>query len=56
MKIFLEDKELNAVELKAVFNTLDQGDPDGGTFEIIVLSDIDEKGNMYFEVEKYSTF
>jgi hypothetical protein len=56
MKMFLDDKEVNTVELKAVFDTLDSGPSDGGTFEIIVLSDIDEKGNMYFDIEKYSTF
>jgi hypothetical protein len=39
-----------------VFDTLDSGSSDGGTFEIIVLSDIDAKGNMYFDIEKYSTY
>lgn len=56
MKLFLNDREVNAVELKAVFDTLDSGSSDGGTFEIIVLSDIDAKGNMYFDIEKYSTY
>lgn len=56
VKMFLNDKEINAVELKAVFNNLNSGDPDGGTFEVITLSYIDVAGNMYFDIEKYSTF
>lgn len=56
MKMFLDDREVNIMELKAVFDNLDYGPPDGGTFESMVLSDIDDKGNMYFDVEKYSAF
>lgn len=56
MKMFLDDKEVNAVELKAVFDSLNLGDPDGGSFEVIVLSYIDVAGNMYFDIEQYSTF
>ena len=56
MRLFLNDKEVNAVELKAVFDNLNLGDPDGGTFEVITLSYIDTAGNMYFDIEKYSTF
>jgi hypothetical protein len=56
MKMFLGNNEVNEVELKSVFDTLDYGPPDGGTFEIIVLSDIDEKGNIYFDIERYSAF
>lgn len=56
MKMFLDDREVNATELKAVFDTLDPGDPDGGDYEMIVLSDIDVSGNMHFEVAKYSAF
>lgn len=56
MKLFLNDKEVNTVELKAVFDTLNHGDPDGGSFEVIVLSYIDVVGNMFFDIEKYSTF
>lgn len=61
MKMFLADREsntdreINTMELKAVFNTL-KGDPDGGDFEIIVLSHIDQFGNLFFDIEKYSTF
>ena len=61
MKMFLGDRESNAdreidaAELKAVFDNL-KGDPDGGDFEVIVLSHIDKSGNMYFDIEKYSTF
>lgn len=61
MKMFLADRESNAdreintMELKSVFNTL-KGDPDGGDFEIIVLSHVDQFGNLFFDIEKYSTF
>lgn len=55
MKMFLRDREVNTVELKAVFDTL-KGDPDGGDIEMIVLSHIDKNGNMYFDMETYSTF
>ena len=61
MKIFLgdresnSDREINAVELKALFDTL-RGDPDGGDVEMIVLSHIDQSGNLYFDIEMYSTF
>ena len=61
MKMFLgdmesnADREINATELKAVFNSL-KGDPDGGDVEIIVLSHIDQFGNLFFDIEKYSTF
>ena len=56
MKMFLDDREVNVTELKAVFDTLNHGDPDGGDFEVIVLSYIDVADNMYFDIEKYSTF
>ena len=56
MKMFIDDREVNATELKAAFDNLNLGDPDGGTFEVIVLSYIDVVGNMYFEITKYSTF
>ena len=55
MKMFLDDREVNAVELKAVLDTL-KCDPDGGDVEMIVLSHIDKNGNLYFDIEKYSTF
>lgn len=61
MKMFLGDRENNtdrevdAVELKAVFDTL-KGDPDGGDCEMIVLSHVDKFGNLFFDIEKYSTF
>lgn len=55
MKTFLDDKEINAVELKAVFDTL-KGDSDGGNVEMIVLSHIDNSGNLFFDIETYSTF
>ena len=61
MKMFLGDRESNAdrevdaVALKAVFDTL-KGDPDGGDFEVIVLSHVDRFGNLFFDIEKYSTF
>ena len=61
MKMFLGDREsnsdrgVNAAELKAVFDTL-KGDPDGGDVEMIVLSYIDQFGNLFFDIEKYSTF
>ncbi len=55
MQMFLNDREVNATELKAVFDTL-KGDPNGGDVEMIVLSEIDDVGNMYFDIEKYSTF
>ena len=56
MKMFLNDKEINEAELKTALDTIDYGDPDGGDFEIIILSYIDVVGNMYFETAKYSTF
>lgn len=61
MKMFLGDKgsntdrQINATELKVVFDTL-KGDPDGGDVEMVVLSHIDQSGNLYFDIEKYSTF
>lgn len=61
MKMFFGDNESNAdreidfVELKAVFDTL-KGDPDGGDVEVIVLSHVDKFGNLFFDIEKYSTF
>ena len=55
MKMFLDDKEVNAAELKAVFDTL-KGDPDGGDVEMIALSHIDQSRNLYFDIETYSTF
>ena len=61
MKMFLGDREsnidreVNAVELKAVFDDL-KGDADGGDIEMIVLSHIDQFGNLFFDIEKYSTF
>ena len=61
MKMFLgdsehnADREVNVAELKAVFDNL-KGDPDGGDVEVIVLSHIDRFGNMFFDIEKYSTF
>ena len=56
MKMFLGDKEVNVVELKAISDALNLGDPDGGDFEVIILSYIDVEGNMYFDIEKHSTF
>ena len=56
MKIFLNDKEVTLVELKLAFDNLDYGPPDGGTFEIIALSDIDTNGNMHFDIERFSAF
>lgn len=56
MKMFLDDKEVNEVELKAVFDSLNPGDPDGGSFEVITLSYIDVAGNLFFDIEKHSTF
>ena len=61
MKMFLSDKEsiidkeVDVVALKAVFDTL-KGDLDGGDFEVIVLSHIDKSGNLFFDIETYSTF
>jgi hypothetical protein len=61
MKMFLADREsntdreINTVELKAVFDTL-KGDPDGGDVDIIVLSHVDQFGNLFFDIERYSTF
>ena len=49
------DKEINTVELKAVLDTL-EGDPDGGDVEMIVLSHVDKFGNLFFDIEKFSTF
>lgn len=56
MKLFLNNSEVTLDELKEQLYNLDCGPPDGGTFEIIVLSDIDTNGDMYFEVEKHSAF
>ena len=56
LKMFLDDREVNALELKAAFDALDAGPSDGGDYEIIALCDIDVSGNMYFEVEKHSAF
>lgn len=61
MKMFLtdresgSDREVNWVELRAVLNTL-KCDPDGGDVEMIVLWHVDGSGNMYFDIESYSTF
>ena len=61
MKMFIgdrannSDREINAIELKAVFDTL-KGDPDGGDVEVIVLSYVDQFGNLFFDIETYSTF
>lgn len=61
MKMFLgdgksnTDREVNVVELKAVFDAL-KGDADGGDVEMIVLSHIDQFGNLFFDIETYSTF
>lgn len=61
MKMFLSDKEsitdkeVDVVELKAMFDAL-KGDPDGGNVEMIVLSHIDQFGNLFFDIERYSTF
>ena len=61
MKMFLgdretnTDREINATELKAVFDAL-KGDPDGGDVEMIVLSHVDKFGNLFFDIETYSTF
>lgn len=50
MKMFLgdresnADREVNALELKAVFDNL-KGDPDGGDVEMIVLSHLDKMKN-----------
>ena len=56
MKLFLNDKEVTLEELKFALDNLDYGPPDGGTFETLALNDIDEDGNMYFDIEAYSTF
>ena len=61
MKMFLSDKEsitdkeVDVVELRAMFDAL-KGDPDGGNVEMIVLSHIDKSGNLFFDIETYSTF
>ena len=55
MKMFLGDREVDKVELKAVFDTL-KGDLDGGDVEMIVLSHVDKSGDLFFDIEKYSTF
>jgi hypothetical protein len=61
MKMFLGDRasnvdmEVDAAELKVVFDSL-KGDPDGGSVEMIVLSHIDKFGNLFFDIEKFSTF
>ena len=61
MKMFLSDKEsnsdreINATELKVVFDKL-KGDPDGGDVDMIVLSHVDQFGNLFFDIETYSTF
>lgn len=56
MKLFLNNKEVTITELKLAFEKLDPGPPDGGSFEIMELYDIDENGNMFFEIEGYSSF
>ena len=56
MKLFLNDKEVTLNELRRALDNLDYGPPDGGTFEILVLEDIDSEGNLYFEIEVGSAF
>lgn len=61
MKMFLGNRESNAdieidaIELKSVLDAL-KGDPDGGNVEMIVLSHIDKFGNLFFDIENFSTF
>lgn len=56
MKLFLNDKEITITELKLAFENLNPGPADGGSFEIIELYDINEDGDMFFEINGYSTF
>lgn len=56
MKLFLNDKEVTITELKSALDNLDPGPADGGTFEIIELCGINEDGDMFFEINGYSTF
>ena len=56
MKMFLNDKEVTVMELRRALDDLDYGPPDGGTFETLALYDINEDGDMYFEIEVNSSF
>ena len=56
MKLFLNNKEVTISELKSALDNLDPGPADGGTFEIMALDDINEDGDMFFEINGYSTF
>lgn len=56
MKLFLNNREVTITELKQTLDNLDYGPPDGGTYETLVLEDIDSDGNLYFEIEVGSSF
>ena len=56
MKLFLNNKETTITELKQVLDNLDYGPPDGGTYEALELEDIDNDGNLYFEIIVGSVF
>lgn len=56
MKLFLNEKEVTLAELKDALDNLDYGPPDGGSFETMALNDIDENGNMHFDIEVNSAF
>ena len=56
MKMFIDGNEVTIEELKQKITDLDCGDFDGGTFEVVTLDHISENGDMYFEIEKYSTY
>ena len=56
MKLFLNNVEVTIAELKQALDNLDYGPPDGGTYEVLELEDIDSDGNLYFEVVVGSAF
>jgi len=56
MRLFIDGNEVTITELKQRLDTLDCGDFDGGTFDVITLDHISEAGDMYFETDRYSTF
>ena len=56
MRFFLNDNEVTLADLKQALGNLYYGSPDGGTYEAMELCEINDDGDMYFEITVNSTF
>lgn len=56
MRLFIDGDEVTIEELRQRLDSLDCGEFDGGTYDIITLDHISVDGDLYFETERYSVY